>query len=264
VDLDVLVRRRDVSRASALLANDGYEAHFKLNAAEERAFMRLSYVQLFTRDAGQRAVELHWAIAPRFFSFPLQTERLWERAGTITLAAQNVLAPAREDLLLLLCVHGSKDLWERLEWVAGVAEIIRNGVEINWQRLVEESEALGAARMLLLGLSLAHTLLDAPLPAAILRRIAEDGKIETLNAQVREGMYAEQAVPGVKRTVSFHLKTRERVRDRVRYCALLALTTTPVDWASVRLPRSLAFVYYVLRPFRLMRKYVLNPSRQLF
>ncbi|HVF48441.1 MAG TPA: nucleotidyltransferase family protein [Pyrinomonadaceae bacterium] len=263
VDLDILVRPRDVTRASALLAADGYEPHFKLSAAEEKAFMRLSYVQLFTRDAGQRAVELHWAIAPRFFSFPLQTERLWQRAETVKLAGKEVRAPAPDDLLLLLCVHGSKDLWERLEWVCGIAELTRSGREIEWARLFEHAQELGSLRMILLGLSLAHTLLDAPLPPEVLRRIEDDKNIEPLNRLVRARLFAENhRAAGVKETAVFHLKTREHLRDRVRYCARLALTTTPVDWASVRLPRSLAFVYYVLRPFRLMKKYVLSPSRQ--
>lgn len=261
VDLDVLVRRRDVQRASALLAADGYEPHFRLDADAERAFMRLSYVQLFTRDAGQRAVELHWAIAPRFFSFPLRTDALWERAETVSLGRMRALAPAPDDLLLLLAVHGAKDLWERLEWVAGLAEIIRRrGADIDWPRLTRRAEGLGAARMLRLALALARTLLDAPLPADVQGWLAADAAVEALRLEVCARLFAfETTRQSVRSTASFHLRARERARDRVRYCALLALTTTPVDWATVRLPRPLGFVYYVLRPFRLMKKYVLHP-----
>ena len=43
-----------------------------------------------------------------------------------------------------------------------------SGQEIEWPRLIGDASALGATRMLLLGVTLAHGLLDAPVPADIL------------------------------------------------------------------------------------------------
>jgi len=53
----------------------------------------------------------------------------------------------------------------------------------------------------------------------------------------------------------FHLRAQERWRDRLRYCARVALTPTPGDWAWLRLPDALYPLYYVLRPIRLAVKY---------
>lgn len=263
IDLDVLVRPRDVRRASELLIEQGYESHFNIDERQEAAFLRLSYVQLFTRDEGRSAVELHWTIAPRFFSFPVKTEHLLERAGTITLAGTQAHAPATEDLILMLAVHGAKDLWERLEWVTSIAELCMQR-EIDWSYLFKQASSLGGRRMLLLALFLAHKLLDTPLPEDVWRKVKAEPTTETLGAEVRRRLFHEgESDASLRNKISFHLRTKENLRDRVRYCTLFALTTTPVDWALAPLPPALSFVYYVLRPFRLAKKYMFSPSRHV-
>jgi hypothetical protein len=60
------------------------------------------------------------------------------------------------------------------------------------------------------------------------------------------------------------LRTRERVRDRVAYCTFFfrskhngrrVLSPTSTDRSILALPRSLSFLYYVIRPIRLLLKY---------
>lgn len=259
-DLDVLVRPADFRRASDILVSRGYAPHFKIDEDEEDAFIRLSYVQLFTRDEGTCLVELHWQIAPRFFAKPLVDEGFWGRLGTMSLAGRDVPAPSNEDLLLMLCVHGTKDIWERLKWVSGVAEFLAQAKEVNWSRLIERATAVGLRRTLLLGLLLAHDLLGAPLDEEVLREIESDRTVRRLAEESRARIFT--GLPNLARRTLFHLRSRERLRDRVRYCALFAMTTTPVDWATLRLPRRLAFVHYFLRPFRLFNKYVLGSLRR--
>jgi hypothetical protein len=53
----------------------------------------------------------------------------------------------------------------------------------------------------------------------------------------------------------FHLKARERISDKIRYCLLLTLLPTAEDWALLPLPAALAFIYSLLRPFRLAGTY---------
>ena len=108
-DLDILIRERDVWRASELLAARGYEPHFDIPEKKRAAFVRLSYVQLFRRDAGRMLIELHWAIAPRFFGVQFDVEAMWRRLHTTTLLGQTIAFPCKEDLLVMLCVHGAKD-----------------------------------------------------------------------------------------------------------------------------------------------------------
>ena len=52
-------------------------------------------------------------------------ERLWERVGRVPLGGNSVPSFAPEDMLLILCVYGSKHTWGRLKWVCDIAELIR-------------------------------------------------------------------------------------------------------------------------------------------
>lgn len=260
-DLDIIVRPSDFTRASRLLAARGYAPHFELDGeAEEAAFMRLSYVQLFTRDEGRSSVELHWQVAPRFFARPLLDEGFWQRLRKIPLRGRQVLAPSDEDLLLILAVHGTKDLWERLKWVCGLAVMLESRPDVDWRALIDGAAAKGLRRTLLLGLFLAHDLLGATLHEEVMREVERERAVAGLARVVREGVF--ESPPGLARRTLFHLRARERWRDRMRYCALFAVTTTPVDWAAMRLPRRLAFLYYFVRPLRLVGKYVLKTPRR--
>ncbi|MFY9554944.1 MAG: hypothetical protein WAV47_09565, partial [Blastocatellia bacterium] len=70
--------------------------------------------------------------------------------------------------------------------------------------------------------------------------------------------------PGMFESAIFHLKMRERLADRIRYCRRLALTTTVRDWSLLPLPRYLFFLYFALRPIRLAGKYGTKLLKRVF
>lgn len=264
-DLDVLVRERDVRRATELLSANGYVPEFELSATQQKVFMHSWYVQPFSRGDGIYHLELHWAIAPRFFSFPLETEQLWARARTLKLAGMEALVPGREDLLLLLCVHGAKDLWLRLEWICAVAELVRASVEVDWERLHSRAAALGSERMLLLGLHLAHTLLDVALPESIRHKAEASTQVKALAAQVVENLFAEtKTAASFKRQTLFHTRARERMTDKLRYYGRVAVATSPAEWELLPLPQRLFFVYSLVRPVRLCANFIHGKAKRLF
>jgi hypothetical protein len=49
----------------------------------------------------------------------------------------------------------------------------------------------------------------------------------------------------------FHLRARERLADRARYALAMAAPTVK-DWNALRLPDRLAWLYYLVRPARLI------------
>lgn len=263
-DLDILVRKEDVWRCQQLLISMGYQPHFNITKRQLPAFLRLGYVQSFTRDKGMGIVELHWGIASRFFMFPLDVDRFFARLVPIELMGKRVLAPAPEDLLLILCVHGAKDLWERLEWICGIAELIR-AHDINWEMVRQQAKELGAERTLFLGLLLAKEFFDSRLPDSVVSSIESQPVVGMLAAEVSQNLLIRNSVsPGLRKRILFHIRTKDRPADRLRYCVRLLFTTTPVDWQSLPLPASLSFLYPLIRPFRLAKKYAVDQSKSLF
>ena len=135
-DLDVLVHQRDVPRACALLIEEGYNllnTNSRPNACRSRSTEEYHYT--FTHADGPCPVELHWAFTPKHFSWPCDIAGLWERLEPVSLAGKSARTLAPEDLLPILCVHGAKHCWERLEWICGVAELIRVAQARDWKRV---------------------------------------------------------------------------------------------------------------------------------
>jgi hypothetical protein len=261
-DLDILVRERDVWKATELLVGEGFEPHFVIPPKKQQAFTRLSYVRLFRRDAGRTLVELHWRIAPRFFSIKFDEAGLWCRLEQLNLMGVPVATPAAEDLLLMLCIHGAKDCWERLEWVTCVAELIRKTDELDWKFVWQKAREMHCERMVKLGVLLAHSLLEVPLPADVSARISTDRKLPASIEKIAHGFFAE-APPerSFRYRLAFHLALKDNAIDKLRHSVRLAITTTPVDWAMTPLPAPLSFVYPLLRAVRLTKKYGLNPDQ---
>jgi hypothetical protein len=160
-----------------------------------------------------------------------------------------------EDLLLALCVHGAKHLWERLAWVCDVAGLVNSHAGLDWRAVFERASAARVERMLLLGLGLARGLAGASLPEKVWRKVLEDEAVARLSADAAARMFDGDghAPAGFLRSVGFNLRARRRARERLRYFRFI-LTPTDGDLAALALPARLSFVYYLLRPFRLLLK----------
>jgi hypothetical protein len=255
-DLDILVREQDVVRVKQLLVSNGYQTELGLSGSREAAFLRSQYEYHFERADSKVVIGLHYRVRPRHFGFELTPETLWERRETMALFGQQVWCLAMEDQILTLCAHGTYHCWETLSWICDIAQLLRIGTNLNWVRLVDRAKALGSERMLMLGLLLAHDLLEAPVPVAVAGQLRADTITKALAHQVCDALFgANFEAASVVKAGWFHLKARERIGDKIRYCLLLTLLPTAEDWALLPLPAALAFIYSLLRPFRLAGTY---------
>lgn len=250
-DLDILVRPADVPRARDILLHEGYEPLPALTVAQQAVLLRMQCNLPFTRERKRLVVELHWAVSARHFARPFAPDDIWTRSSTGKLNGTDINCPAIEDLLLALCVHGSKHLWERLAWVCDIAGLIEKHQDIKWTILLTQARATGSERMLLLGLCLAADLLDAELPDEARQSLHADPEITALAADVMRDLFTPELTPsGLAGYFRFQLKARRRFRDKVNYLRFI-LTPTEEDLAQLSLPAPFNFIYYLLRPFRM-------------
>ena len=255
VDLDIVVRARDVRRAGELLRSLGFTLSDGLSESHEKFLLRRQHNIAYTRDAGRLIVELHWGLSSeKFAELPL-SESVWERAETVAFGGGEVRCLSTEDLLLALCVHGTKHLWERLAWVCDVAELLNSRASLDWGSVLIRAQDSHTERMLLLGLRLASGLLGAALPESMREAIHADPTAATLSESVAGKLFAgaEFEPSGFAASVRFNLSARRRLREKIRYFSFI-LTPTDGDLAALSIPPGLSFVYYLLRPVRLLRK----------
>ena len=246
-DLDLLLRPADIPRAAAMLQAAGYRPLHPMDEADLRRQVQAGWDHGLRDPSGLAIVELCTGVAPRFFARP-PTEALWQRAGRVAIAGADIATPCAADLLLLLALHGAKHAWSRLLWVADVAGLLaRHGAEALVRAAEAPARSAGCSRMLWLALELAGHRADAAtgLPGGdpTVRHLAQ-----RVRARWQAGLCEEPSGIDERR---FHLGSRERLRDRLRYASLLAFTPSHGDRQWVRLPGPLYPLYYLLRPIRL-------------
>jgi putative nucleotidyltransferase-like protein len=257
-DLDILVRREDVIKTRDLLAAAGYKPALGLSPLQTRAYLRFECEHSFTRGF---YLEIHWDILPRKFSFSIDPKTVWRRLAQLDFEGSPVTVLSKEDLLLMLCVHGSKHKWERIGWICDVAELIKTEKGIAWRMVLSEARRLGCERMVLLGLLLGRDLLGAELPDEVVNKIERDRLLLRLAREVCEGLFcADGAQSGLLKNCLFYIRSRERPSDRLRMCARLLASPTAGDIKLLSVPAPLWFLYYLLRPARLASKYLLGPT----
>lgn len=266
-DLDILIHKADFARTKKLLASQGYKPWKQLTESQEDKHLQSEHAYTFVRNDSDVKIDLHWKIAQDHFAIRLDSERLWERLETVSIAGRQVPSFSRQDMLLILCAHGSKHGWERLGWICDVAEMIRSHPRIDWNELMEQSLRMKTQRMLSLGLYMANNLLGAGLPEVVLQKVSSDPELSSLALRVRERLQAEpDNMPDLVDRTAFYIRMRERLRDRIPYLLFsLRRVVTPNsrDREFVHLPGSLSFLHLLLRPVRLLRDYGLRPLKPL-
>ena len=260
VDLDILVRREDVKEAGLLLTALGYQPRIELDGeAELQDLLRDNHQYGFTRNDNRVTVELQWGLAHSYFSVSLDVDTLLKSTEIRDLAGTPVPNLLPEYMLLILCIHGTKHQWERLEWIADVAQLIRAHPNMDWDRVMMDGSRAGNQRMLLLGLLLAANFLGAIIPEEAARKMHDDPGLEQLANEVYRNIFSASAkTPGVFSRTLFHLRARERTRDRIRYCYRMVTTLTAADRGHMPPPSFLDFFYYPVRIVRLVGKYWLK------
>jgi hypothetical protein len=252
-DLDLLVHRDDLVAAAELLISAGYSPRTWDREAFESGFFGNTSDD-FATAGGKSVVDLHWGILTWYFPFGPDEGGLWSRGETIHIEGNELRMPAATDHLLFLCAHASKHGWHDLASVADIAALMQARPEIDLGALIDEATRLHSRRMLLLGLYLAHRLAHAALPDTVLRILKGDSSVIALGEQICTRMLAGAELPGKLARLRTTIKTIERRSDRLRFVLSLGLQPTTGDCAMVRFPRALYPLYYLVRPFRVVRK----------
>lgn len=291
-DFDILVPEPDALKAKDLLTAQGYQLKPSLTDAEATTLLRAEREHHFTlhRKGLPVAVELHWRVLQKCYAFPLEDAGLWDRLAPVRLGDATVASFGVEDLLLLLSAHGAKHLWSRLRLVVDLDGLIRSHPTLNWGQIMSRADRLHGRRLLGIGLMLTHTLFGTPVPQEVMERLQADPHVAALTDEVAaqlQGELRDTAAIEAQDAGAFFVRARERLRDRVRVCLGLewipagvdsktlpraarlffhlarAVAPKERDRAVLKLPRPLAWLYYFVRPARLLGKYTGEMGRRL-
>jgi hypothetical protein len=255
-DVDIVLRQRDLALAHEVILSLGYKPKFDWILSPD-ASAALVPGEYNYRDIERRAmVELHTERTLRHYPVAPNLDEFLQKTTSVRVADREIPTFAPEYLLPMLCIHGSKDFWERLSWVADVSELIQACPALDWSKTLRIAAALRATRILHLGLALATSLLEAPLPAEVLAEVKSDRVAATLAAEITQRHMCRnfQTLDAAGR-LNYRRRMVIGFAEGWRYAGRLSVVPAEEDWVMLRLPKVLAPLYIALRPLRLMRKY---------
>jgi hypothetical protein len=261
-DLDILISKKDLQKAKRLFSGIGYTPIGEMTELQEEAYLKAGrpYNYKFASANGRSHVELHWQFTSKYNSFIFDYQQLGTRLMRVDFGGRQVCNLRPEDLLLVLCQHGSKHFWQRLLWICDIAELLRNFKELDWLELMARAESMGMRRMLFLGLHLAERLFESELPETIAARIKTDRGVKKLADRIEEQLFSgESRLIKDFEAHKFSCDMRERFQDKFRYAgyrvfAHLEKAVSPTERDRDALPLVLqsSLVVYFFRPLRLL------------
>ncbi len=254
-DLDIVLRQRDMAKANEVIQAAGYHPRFPwIFASGGSSVIPGEYNY---RDEERRLiVELHTEWTLRHFPVRPDLDDMAQRLVSVALSGHGIPTFGPEDMLPLLCIHGSKDFWERISWIADISEFVQSHPRLDWDQAFRRADALRAGRMVRIGLALAAKFLGAPLPDEVAARVQGDSVAVAVASDVASRHLGRES-PERDAAARFHFRRRmvQGTLSGWRYSMWLATQPADEDGAMMQLPRPLAPLYAVLRPLRLWRKY---------
>jgi len=177
-------------------------------------------------------IELHWQLRSPWGSFTLSPETKMESV----------------DEFLYLCVHGTEHGWFRLKWLMDLPRIIKKS-EFDWMEVWDKAVKYQCQKQLSISLLVLDQLSIFSLPYSI------EDKINSSTY----GFELQYIYDAIKADNSFNENDLNRwnyFRYLWRFRAkklnpdlIKIFLTSPNDWATIKLPKALFFLYFPLRPF---------------
>lgn len=254
-DVDLLVPQRQIGNVHEIMLGLGYEPSLAWLAAPNASRSVIPGEYKYYRQDCDAIVEFHTERTLRHFPVAPDLDDFARCGARIALSGREILTLCPEDALVSLCVHGCKDFWARLIWVADISELLQ-AQAIDWDRALRRAESLRAQRMLRVGVLLAAEILDAPIPHEIAAVASGDRVARLLAQQIADQLLLEgtEFLSTAKR-FAFRRRSVPGVLAGWRYALRLTMAPAQDDVQMVQLPRALQPFYALLRPLRLLHKY---------
>ena len=257
-DLDILIHEKDFNRMYLAFEEAGYPSDYPVNLRTEAKFITYQKKNLAISYQGIH-LEIHWKIIERFLSVPIDMYQLWAESFPILLNGRKMMTLSPEDMVIVLCVHGTKHFWNNLKWLADLVNLILEYPDLDWHEISMKAENIRVKRIVALGLALAQEHGGIIYPEDNKYRLISDIDIKNCTTIVQTNFFQ---LPSSKLSISppwFFLKLRESFRDKANFFIYTLtdriLPPNYLDFKIISLPDSLFPVYLIIRPFRLLKDY---------
>ncbi len=255
VDLDILVDDDRLLDSIEILKNNEYslEDDFKLDLLKKN---RSIFHDVTLRKNNIVNIELHWRLFSDEYMTGISDLNIKENLRPFEYQNQTLNVFDNEIQILYLSIHGAKHNWERIEWLVDIVRFIENNT-MNWKRLLDLIQKTKTEKILFSTFYLCKTILDLSLPKEVEEKIE---KSNILKFSKRFEIFFYENFDYILHH-DIESKNISKIQFDILYgyknklLFIIALfEPTELDYQSVKLPKYLNFLYYLIRPINLLIK----------
>lgn len=253
-DLDIVVSQKFMGAVYEEMSLLGYQPRFSRGRFLDAAGKHIPGEYVFIHSVNRAVVEFHTEATIRHFPRPPDLAGMFRRASAISLNGRQVSTFSMPDMMLMLCVHGAKDFWSRLVWVADVAAVGTMLTSADWEFLLSEARRCNAQRIISLGLWLAESLFAEGVSNAISPNC--DRATVKIGTNLRDHLLGQRPIPeGLWGRSLYRIRMVSPLSKGIAYWMRLSTMPSEDDWSTADDGPVRRAPYALLRPLRLWRKY---------
>lgn len=257
-DLDIIVPQKCFYKAKELLLSNQYQSY--LTKLEELFIFNHAFQIPLCHTNGMFSLDLHWGIAPRKPRRNSGFSCLWDNLSSIFLGGQLVPNFSPESTLLIQCINATKEPHQQsLKQICDINETIQAYPDLCWDIVLHQAHQFGCRRLVLIGLYLTQKLYGTILPDEIIEQILALPIVRTLAEELKQRFLkdAGRLKEDFTKTYfvnKYNFQTTE-TRDQLLFIFDKIITPHAEDRQFITLPSSLYYLYYLVRPIRLIGGY---------
>jgi len=124
-----------------LLQDNKFKAVLDLSKPQKKKYIKTEDHMAFLFQ--NLHVELHWEMTGFYLMKPVRFEQIQQKLTNIFILEKKIVNLSTENLLVYLCIHGSKDAWGNLEQVYSIAALLKKNKSLDWSFIKQRSKKWG-------------------------------------------------------------------------------------------------------------------------
>jgi len=261
-DIDIFVKQDDFYKAKNLFLLQGFE-----QTLSDQTEINCLQSGLF-HESRQVKLDLHFGLPPKVVG--IKVSKFFKKVSNLSIGNKNISTLSEIDMFLVLCVNATKEYWnQKLYAYCDIQTFLEKRKNMDWNAIIKRADSLRCKRMLFIALLVTHEIYGIPDSPYIVDKINSIHKIKSVKNELIQQLLPKDAANFTSirgqfcclgSEQAFFTSLMDTTVIRMKYRIPKFLTLNVRDLSVLRLPRNLFFLYYLIKPFRVLFK----RSQELF
>jgi hypothetical protein len=245
-DLDILIDPDNLYRAVELLCANGFIPEQPIKFLKNQMLLKTAKDFVVFNEKQSVHIEIHWRLFDGRLFKKSNIAIFRDSPYACIIQGNSICTLDKEVQVLYLLLHGSKHMWERIEWVADIDRLVRNDETINWEQILRWAEVMEILPMVYLGIMVCNQMFQTPFRSHV--RDAADqypNMIKGANALVDE-IFNDAIHNSGEYMINYYYLGIENSKPLFSEILSRLYKPSAREIYHVNLPKSLFFLYYVI------------------